>query len=388
MDKSSLTLGWLVGRQIAGQRRTQEKQPIAYLYNGVQLPPLPEWDKVKYPYAFIWEFVGIYKLSVFDTPLRYGIVNGEHCIYLSAGAEGLLYNSKLTDGEYKSWEYVKEEIIAESVELTPFWANHNVISDSDGSAYLEASDPIPVYEPDEPEKQLIGYSYNGVVLPDINKVWTDELKQQYPYAVIAYEAPYETYVTFMSTAPMYVNADNFFACSTNLTASLCMLNSGVWELGETVDFGAEDLTYPMSYLKMTWSSYDVLWDDGSVYSASSDPIPVYNTGQTETAVYDNTWPIEWVPSAMTNNLKYYDIVKVSNLTPTAEKMQSAVLTLENQVFNCTSTNTAMDGVTVYVYTDADGSDIALFVVSDNSLTDTGLYATDLGDDDCKLTLSL
>jgi hypothetical protein len=52
MDKTSLTLGWLVGRRIAGQR-TKQKTPIAYLYNGVQLPPLPEWDREKYPYAVI-----------------------------------------------------------------------------------------------------------------------------------------------------------------------------------------------------------------------------------------------------------------------------------------------------------------------------------------------
>lgn len=35
MDKTSMILGWLAGRAIAGQRRGQEKEPVAYLENGV-----------------------------------------------------------------------------------------------------------------------------------------------------------------------------------------------------------------------------------------------------------------------------------------------------------------------------------------------------------------
>jgi hypothetical protein len=31
------------------------KTPTAYLYNGIQLPPLPDWDKSKYPYAVIYD---------------------------------------------------------------------------------------------------------------------------------------------------------------------------------------------------------------------------------------------------------------------------------------------------------------------------------------------
>ena len=30
-----------------------QKQPVAYLYNGVRLPKLPEWDRETYPYATI-----------------------------------------------------------------------------------------------------------------------------------------------------------------------------------------------------------------------------------------------------------------------------------------------------------------------------------------------
>ena len=33
---------YLLGRRIAGQRRKQDRVPVAYLYNGVRLPGLTE----------------------------------------------------------------------------------------------------------------------------------------------------------------------------------------------------------------------------------------------------------------------------------------------------------------------------------------------------------
>lgn len=35
MDKTSMILGWLVGRAVAVQRKGQERVPVAYLENGV-----------------------------------------------------------------------------------------------------------------------------------------------------------------------------------------------------------------------------------------------------------------------------------------------------------------------------------------------------------------
>lgn len=152
MDKSSLTLGWLVGRQIAGQRRTQEKQPIAYLYNGVQLPPLPEWDKERYPYA--WMTITGEVLYVVDKPhMRctgdngkdYFYINGNsesgefvnYAVYkLSADGTNFVYSSKgdNVDGRWLGMSY------------PPLWTNYDVIDVDDGSVYLSASEPIPIYE--------------------------------------------------------------------------------------------------------------------------------------------------------------------------------------------------------------------------------------------------
>ena len=50
-----------------------KKEPVAYLYNGVRLPALPEWDKETYPYALIHhEFSNdYYRLCLCDKPLKY-----------------------------------------------------------------------------------------------------------------------------------------------------------------------------------------------------------------------------------------------------------------------------------------------------------------------------
>ena len=156
MDKPSLTLGWLVGKQIASQRRIQEKHPIAYLYNGVQLPPLPEWDKGKYPYAYIMdvpnstdgssnyvlilstvEFINRLAGLIFTT--LYGKADGEAIVYT--------YNT-IADTEWRQTDIVYNVAAGEKIEhsfLDVHWANTDVYYDN-GSLCRSASDPIPVYD--------------------------------------------------------------------------------------------------------------------------------------------------------------------------------------------------------------------------------------------------
>lgn len=121
-----------------------------YLYNGVELPALPDWDKTVFPYAYIWTIAlfpgdtpSIYKLTIHQTPLLYGTVNGSQSIYINAGTTAI-YNCKLTDGEFKTWEYFGETGVSETTTVDPIWVNHNVYSDTDGTLYLAASEPVPV----------------------------------------------------------------------------------------------------------------------------------------------------------------------------------------------------------------------------------------------------
>ena len=69
-----------------------------FLYNGVKLPALPEWDKEKYPYAAM------------NLGANYGV------LYLLDNA-----------------------LMAKQFQ----WANFDILNE-DGTLYLAASDPVPV----------------------------------------------------------------------------------------------------------------------------------------------------------------------------------------------------------------------------------------------------
>ena len=71
LDPLSLFMGWKAGNWVARQRG-KKKTPVAYLYNGVRLPGLPEWDKTVYPFAVIVYIDGTYFLWLMDSALIIG----------------------------------------------------------------------------------------------------------------------------------------------------------------------------------------------------------------------------------------------------------------------------------------------------------------------------
>lgn len=132
MGKTSMTLGWLVGRQIAGQR-SKQKTIVGYSYNGTVLPALPDWDKETYPYAAI----------VFNSN------TGVYALYVSTvqiAKDALAYVSTYTLTDPNVWSLADEHYATSFWYLDKFfWSDHDILN-SDGSVYLAASDPIPVYE--------------------------------------------------------------------------------------------------------------------------------------------------------------------------------------------------------------------------------------------------
>ena len=166
MNKSSFMLGWLTGRMIAGQR-SRNTTPIAYLYNGVQLPALPEWDKETYPYAYICHtsILGNYKYTL--TPSQKMFVAhdpaySEDDWSLLSHGNYLTATAKETDTVWSSFEEHIPNNVVGTVEVNGetvpyskricnydsdyvFWSNHS-FNGPNGAEWITASDPVPVYE--------------------------------------------------------------------------------------------------------------------------------------------------------------------------------------------------------------------------------------------------
>lgn len=150
MDKVSRTLGYLVGRQIAGQRR---KKPVAYLYNGVRLPALPEWDRVKYPYAFIISYAASTDYTNIDfivcnNPLTYtkSLRPIDFSYYYAVSLHGDGCSFDLENDEWVIWNVdvlLSANYDADKIQF--LWSNHDIL-DTNDNVYLAATDPIPVYE--------------------------------------------------------------------------------------------------------------------------------------------------------------------------------------------------------------------------------------------------
>lgn len=128
----------------------KKREPVAYLYNGVRLPKLPEWDRAVYPYAVIYGFGSQFRF-LFDVcserPVRYfnsgtngysvGCPNGCQSLYF--GTESSLWNN--------GQPYMQNDHYSRYWNSTngPVWANFDILNE-DGTVALATSEPIPVYE--------------------------------------------------------------------------------------------------------------------------------------------------------------------------------------------------------------------------------------------------
>lgn len=117
-----------------------------YLYNGIELPPLPEWDKTTYPYAYIYRIMPLsrwcYKLHLTTEPFYGTDINGDYCIGRHAG--DITY--KFYEGD-AAWDtepttYPNDGVVV-SLNENLIWSDFDILN-TDGSVYLAASDPVPV----------------------------------------------------------------------------------------------------------------------------------------------------------------------------------------------------------------------------------------------------
>lgn len=114
-----------------------------YLYNGIELPELPEWDKETYPYVFMYviNYLGKYlaTLYCFSEPHHLTVPNDKG-VY----AIGVFLGEKyLTGGFSELTEETGTDPNGHRITTSPHWANYDILN-NDGTLYLAASDPIPV----------------------------------------------------------------------------------------------------------------------------------------------------------------------------------------------------------------------------------------------------
>ena len=135
---------FLLGQQIR-LNLAAVREPVAYLYNGVRLPKLPEWDKTVYPYAYIRKttyasgqhytlYVFSCEVYVTSSGLLYPIATP---ISYRAGTNG----DNFALGDEKT--YTSTPILTGQKDI--IWANFDMKYD-DGTLRIFASEPVPVYE--------------------------------------------------------------------------------------------------------------------------------------------------------------------------------------------------------------------------------------------------
>lgn len=122
-----------------------QKEPVAYLYNGVRLPKLPEWDRETYPFAVL--------RSTGEETAPYAVYYSKQTPTLNDSGKvfvcSLAYPGMVTYCDYIDgalvWRDTSTTLITSTSVDGVFWTNTDIL-DSTGEVYLAASDPAPIYE--------------------------------------------------------------------------------------------------------------------------------------------------------------------------------------------------------------------------------------------------
>ena len=143
---------YFLGRRIAGQRRKQDRVPVAYLYNGVRLPGLPENAKnysclvISETYGSgFYEKIGTTQLCLLSKPCVY---NADDITLVPEDGTTVSFEkytiNKYTESEWKQGTGLPDNPVC-NIYSPLVWANFNVY-DTAGNLVLSASEPVPVYE--------------------------------------------------------------------------------------------------------------------------------------------------------------------------------------------------------------------------------------------------
>lgn len=252
-------------------------------YNGVVLPDVSPHINDTYPKAAILRVAGsvYYQLVVIGGEWEF-VQDGE---YVSTSPESISITYQAKEGD-SSWTKISEDNYTHTgtVELVSvlnsvLWSNFDIpgvdtdegeggeggggTGGNEGGGYLYGH---VAKEGEIPTHTIDGVGYVGVVLPNIDKLWTD--KETYPYAVLFYGLNSGLVrLSFGSGAPYYGEYNDFNGVWFRGTIASYALVDGVWE-------GAASTNTDMR--RLIWSSHSIPNEfDGGIYFYAYDPIQVY-----------------------------------------------------------------------------------------------------------------
>lgn len=126
-----------------------------YLYNGIELPALPEWDKEQYPFAIIFDVFSNYDLYIGTGPHYIQKDNGKYVFGPRVALEYTKFKTignswtRITDIQDEDGDGFRDEIFTADINTdNVVWTNTDIL-DQEGKVVIAASDPVPV--PDEPD---------------------------------------------------------------------------------------------------------------------------------------------------------------------------------------------------------------------------------------------
>ena len=278
-----------------------------WLYNGVELPALPDWDKETYPYACILqsETSAQIMLIVLSRPYQYSTIRADFegngtaetrsilCSYAPPNTQGqacgyLPYNGAWYALGTETWDGGSGGLYYgfTGFSNTPVWSNVDIINTDSGNVYFHTSSPIRLESKLSINVNTLadGYkSYNGVELPDIESVWTDKTAQ--PFAFIATYSQ-DSYLFLVPTEPgcRWYQVTNGSRADWLVPAnSLVYVRSGDgWSLSATItsetayayrQYGTYTGKTTYAYNPF-WSTFEVRDDNNTVICEASFPTSV------------------------------------------------------------------------------------------------------------------
>lgn len=138
--------------------------------------------------------------------------------------------------------------------------------------------------------------YNGVELPGLQSL------NLHPYKALGFNTQENTYMAAFSTAEFYIDAYGYgrVSADANVIVYIPHPDGTMWAAYDADNYTSGTYFFHTSVFSAKWSAFDIMNEDGSVYLAASDPVPVGGaTDTTATAVFtctnlENTEPIDCI----------------------------------------------------------------------------------------------